>query len=260
MTPDQLIKELSQVVDSSIARESILSYIEMEQRFLAGDWSPTGLSGGRLCEAVSRGIYQLDTGVVNHNMLPGGIGDYILRQKNAAHNLDYPDRQHIMKMIESIYKLRSDRGFVHISTKHDANYLESMLIIHGAKWILSDFLRIAWNDDKLVVGEVISSIAQMENSLIHELDGKPMVLSANVSVAEEVLLLLSHAHSNRILRSDLNSYMVGRKATAISTAISRLISVRQVRSAGASELVLTPEGQKRVRDVIAPKLLHPRQI
>lgn len=256
MTPESLAQELAKVVDISFAREAISAYIEIEQRFIAGDWSPAGLNGGRLCEAVARGIYQLDTGQVNHSLNPGGVTDYLIRQKNASHLLDTSDRVGISRAIDSIYKIRSDRGFVHISPKHDANYMDSMFVLHGAKWILSEFLRIAWTSDKQVIGEVIASIAQMETALVHEMDGEPLVLASSMTVAEEVLILLNHASQNRLSRSDIGKYASGRSSGSISTALSRLMDAREIRPVGKSEYALTPTGQKRVREIIIPKLVN----
>src|SRR5690349_19763573 len=101
LTPEELIVELSGVVDMSLARASIESYVEMQQRFLAGDWKPAELDGGRLCEAVSRCLLQLDTGKVNHKKLPGDIRDILLDNK-IAHNLAWKERYHITKAIELI--------------------------------------------------------------------------------------------------------------------------------------------------------------
>lgn len=79
LTPQQLIAELSTVVDSSLARNVVESYGEMEQRFLIGDWQPAELDGGRLCEAVSRCLYQLDTARISHSKSVGEIRNYCSR-------------------------------------------------------------------------------------------------------------------------------------------------------------------------------------
>ena len=62
----QLAAELAKIVDPTFASAIFDSYIEMEQRFFAGDWQPAELDGGRLCEAISRALYQLDCSYVMH--------------------------------------------------------------------------------------------------------------------------------------------------------------------------------------------------
>ncbi|HYE74042.1 MAG TPA: hypothetical protein VEF04_11960, partial [Blastocatellia bacterium] len=122
-----------------------------------------------------------------------------------THSLSQKDRYHISKAIEVVYKFRSDRGPVHISPLYTAKYMDSMLVIHMGKWIIAEFLRLAWNQDRQVIAEVIAQLVQLEHSLIHELDGKPLVLAKGISAPEEILLLLFDAPNNRLSRSELKN-------------------------------------------------------
>lgn len=222
MDPTDLIRELSMLVDPAFARGAVESYIDMQQRFLIGDWGPAELNGGRLCEAVSRAVLQIDTGKVNHSILPGKIRDILLDQK-ISHALTASDRNHISKAIEVVYKFRSDRGAVHISPLHLANDMDAMFVLHAGKWILAEFLRIVWTRNREQVGEVISQLVQLQHSLIHELDGRPKVLVKGIVAPDEVLLLLHHATGNQLSRSALKTYAEDQKPSTISTAISRLV-------------------------------------
>lgn len=254
ITSDQLINELANVVDYRFAEGAVNSYVEMLRRFLAGDWQPTEVDAGRLCEAVSWALYQMDQGISDGTKNPGAVRD-ILLSKNYNHNIvNISDRFHILKAIEVVYKFRSDRGPVHISPIHDANYMDSMFVLHSGKWILAEFLRLTWNKDRNLIGEVIAQLVQLEHSLIHELDGKPMVLATSVTAAEEVLLLLSHAPNNRLSRSELGDYIKSKSAPAVSTAISRLVALKQVRRADNGEVALTPNGQRYLSEVVFQKI------
>ncbi|WP_026733286.1 hypothetical protein [Fischerella sp. PCC 9605] len=253
LTSHQLIQELSKIVDPNLAHAVVECYVEMQQRFLAGDWQPTELDGGRFCEAISRCLLQMDTGKVDHTKLPGKVREDLL-DKNGHHRLGYKDRYHIAKVIEVVYKFRSDRGAVHISTEYTANYMDSMLVLHASKWIFAEFLRLAWNQDRQVVAEVIAQIVQLEHSIIHELDGKPLVLIKDISAIDEVLLLLFHADNNRLSRTELREQAANQKPQTVSVAISRLIRIKDIRPIGTNEVALTPNGQKRIIEQILPKL------
>src|SRR4051794_20366235 len=102
----RLAEELSAVIDPAFARAAVDAYVETEQRFLAGDWQPAELDGGRLCEAAARTLLQLDTGTVSHSELPRAA-QVILLDKNRPHALGEKDRQHITKVIDLVYKFRS---------------------------------------------------------------------------------------------------------------------------------------------------------
>lgn len=66
-------------------------------------------------------------------------------------------------------------------------------------------------------------------------------------------MLLYHALSNRLNRSELRLRAANQKPTTVNMAISRLIKDRSIRVAANAELALTPIGQKRVREQLLPK-------
>src|ERR1022692_4324613 len=122
LTSRQLIDELAKVVDPSFASAIVESYIEMQQRFFAGDWQPSELDGGRVCEAIARATYQLDSGTITHSQTPNDCCEKIEDEKNLhKHTVEPKARRHICRAIMLAYKFRSDRGSVHISPTYTAN-------------------------------------------------------------------------------------------------------------------------------------------
>ena len=254
LSAPQLILELSTIVDSSLARAAVESYVEMQQRFLAGDWQPTELDGGRLCEAIARCIHQLDTGSVTHSKLPGKICERLEDETpSITHQLNVKDRHHIARAIGLVYKFRSDRGAVHISPTYTANEMDSILVLHAGKWVFAEFLRLAWNKDRQLIAETISRIVQLEHSLIHELEGSPLVLAKGISAPEEILLLLNHAPGNRLKRELLREQAANQKNNNVNVAITRLIRDKEIRPISTDEVALTPIGQARIIKEIIPK-------
>ncbi|HEY0077819.1 MAG TPA: hypothetical protein VGB73_04170 [Pyrinomonadaceae bacterium] len=252
LTSKELVDELSNVVDPSLAQKVMESYGEIQQRFLAGDWQPAELNGGRLCEAVSRCLYQIDTGKVVHSKGVGEIRKYLL-DNSLPHAMAGKDRYHIVKVMEVVYKFRNERGAVHISPDYDANYMDSMLVLHAAKWVLAEFLRLAWRKDERVIASTIAQLVQLEHSVIHELDGKPLVLARGISATHEVLLLLNHAPDHRLSRLELQRQAANQRPQNVAVAIARLIEKKDIRPVG-EEVALTPNGQERVMTEILPKL------
>lgn len=172
--------------------------------------------------------------------------------KKRPHNLHSGDRHHFCKAIRLVYKLRSDRGPVHISPVYTANYMDSMLIVHVCKWMFAEFLRLAWNADKDIVAATIEQIVQLEHALIHELDGKPLVLARGIGAAEEVMLLLSHAVGNRLSRAQIREYARLQKPSTLNAAIAKLIVLREARVDDQGLISLTPKGQVRVMTEVIP--------
>jgi hypothetical protein len=256
LSAKQLKVELAKIIDPTFADAAVSSYVEMQQRFLAGDWQPTELDGGRLCEAIARACYQLDSGTVTHSQLPKELCEKIEDERNTRpHTLELKDRHHIARAIGLVYKFRSDRGSVHISPKYTADYMDSMLMVHASKWIFAEFLRIAWNKDKALIAETISQIVQLEYSLIHELEGVPLVLDERVSAPEEVLLLLNHAEGHKLSKEELKIQAKNNTEKSLNVAFSRLSKANEIRSTTTrGEIALTPKGQKRVIEKVIPSL------
>jgi len=254
----QLVAELSTLVDPTFAAAILDSYVEMQKRFFVGDWQPAELDGGRICEAVARAVYQLDSGTTTHSQLPNELCEKIEDLANLrSHNLTHADRVHICKAISLVYKFRSSRGSVHISPHYSADFMDSMLMVHAGKWILAEFLRLAWNKDKAVIAATIANIVQFEYSLIHELDGIPLVLDESVTAQQEVLLLLNHATGQRLSKNELRSQAKNSTVSAFNTAVTRLTKSNEIRvTSTPGELALTPKGQGRVILKIIPALKH----
>jgi len=252
ITPEQLKQDITTFVDPALASQLVDSYTKMQRRYYASDWQPSELDGGQFCEAVARAIYQVDTGNVSHDLLPGDISPQ-LKSKSAPHTLETKDRDHFCRVLQTVYKFRNDRGVAHISPIHTANHLDATLIIATVKWLFAEFLRLAWKKERNEVVAIIEAIVQLEHPLIHELDGKPLVLSNELSAPEEILVLLQHSSGGRYTRDELKQYTHTSPA-AINTAIGRLSDSRQVRIGDKGDIVITSLGEERVHDIILPKL------
>jgi hypothetical protein len=251
-----LESDLAGIVALALAKQLASSYVEMQQRYFSGDWKPAELDGGQFCEAVARALYQVDTGAATTD-LPGKIVEYLLDKGKAPglHSLDRKDRDHFCRVLATTYKFRSDRGVAHISPTYTANYADATLIVTNVKWMFAEFLRLAWNSDRNKVAAIIRAITQLEHPLVHELDGKPLVLSSALSAPEEALILLSRAPGGRLSRDELKSY-IRNTPNAVSTAITRLVTAREVRVSESGDIAITPTGERRVREVIVPKLTN----
>jgi len=252
---EQLKRDLAAFIDPSLASQLVDSYTNMQKRFYAGDWKPSELDGGQFCEAVARALYQFDSGVIEHE-LPGKLCDLLLdkgKQPPVHHKIDIKHRNHFCRVLQTIYKFRSDRGVAHISGLFNANQLDAMLIASTVKWLFGEFLLLTWKKDRSEVISIIEALVQFDHPLIHELDGVPLVLSNELSAAEEILVYLQHSSSGCLTRNELKQFIKKDQST-IGRAISKLSIDRQVRMSNAGEVVITPLGQARVYEIIIPKL------
>src|SRR5207247_7086318 len=115
------------------------------------------------------------------------------------------------------------RAAVHIYPTYSANYMDSMLVLHAGKWLMAEFLRLSLQQDRESVAQLIEQLVQLQHSLIHELDGKPLVLVKGIAAPDEVLLLLFHATNNRLGRAEWRQYAASQNPNTLRTALARLI-------------------------------------
>ena len=90
------------------------------------------------------------------------------------------------------------------------------------------------------------------HALIHELDGKPLVLQTGITAREEVLLLLSPASTNRLTRAQLRD-AARQKPVTLNAAITKMLAAKELRTADDGALALTPNGQRALTQEIIPK-------
>lgn len=257
MIPEQLKRDIATIVDAVFAEEIVTSYLEMQQRYHAGDWMPAELDGGHFCEAIARAFYQLDTGTITHKDLPGEIIKQLRDQVKVSSTHVFPlkDRDHFCRVLETTYKFRNDRGIAHVSAAYNANHLDANLVIANIKWLFAEFLRLGWKKDRNEVAEIIEAIIQLEHPLIHELDGRPLVLSNKFTAQEEVLVLLQHSPGGCLTRVQLKEY-VKKSASAVNKAVNDLSESRYIRLKG-SDVFIMPPGVQHIREVIKTKAPTP---
>lgn len=254
MNKGGLAQELFNIIDSSLANELLNSFKEMEQRFAIGDLKPTGLEGGRFCEAVARSLYQIDAGKFSPNKSVSTIVEYLIDENQSRnHVLDAKDRKHVGKVLSTAYKFRSDRGAIHISTKYTANELDATFVIGCIRWLFSEFLRLSWNSDRNTLAEIVSSIVEIKFPVIHMHEGEPLVLNAEITCDEEILLILFTAPGGSLEKRAIHNF-VQKSASSIRNSLGRLKRKRFVREKDNVE-ILTPLGRKFVLENLARKLV-----
>jgi hypothetical protein len=231
--------------------------VDLERRFVMGDWEPATLNGGQFAEIASRIIYHVDSGNLNRRK---GVDDclgYVEDEKNSNSH-SFPHRRtvlHLCRVLRTIYKFRSQRGAVHIDPDYTANEVDSTLIMALARWTISELLRVFWTGPTPDIARVIREIVRFEVPAILVIDNKPLVLRTDCTVEEEIVLLLHNA-GEKGMSPALIGQSVPKSAPQVTKALQRLVSpsTRQAVKRADQSYVLTPNGTKRVLEELGDKL------
>ena len=252
-----LLGQLSPSLDNQLVESLIKEFLDLERRFVLGDWEPATLDGGQFAEIASRIVYHIDANNLNRRK---GVDDCLgyVEDENNSNQHAFPHRRtalHLCRVLRTIYKFRSQRGAVHIDPDYTANEMDATLIMSLSRWTMSELLRVFWTGPKPDIAQVIREIVRFEVPAILVIDNKPLVLRTDCTVEEEILLLLHNAGERGMTRK-LIGESVPKSAPQVTTAIKKLISpsLREAVKRADATYVLTPNGVKRVIEELGDKL------
>lgn len=247
MDTKKLKHELSKSIDATLAHQLIEEFTALEEAFVLKKWKYTELNGGRFTEVASRIIYSVDSGNLS---LTKSVDDCLkyIDNNNVPHH--FPEAQaarHMAKVLRSVYKLRSQRGAVHVSPAYTANEIDSRFVIESVRWLLADILRVFVTSDLTAVEEAVRDLARFPYPVIRLYDGTPFVQAVNFSTEEEILAQL--LYSNDSLSTTELIKLVHRDQAGIRRAIVKLSSAK-VREVTGDKLAwhITDLGIQRIEE------------
>lgn len=257
MDIQQLQINISSQLDSRLIELFLEEFLDVERRYVLGDWEPATLNGGQLVELGARIIYHVDSGNLNRNKGVDPCLKYIEDPTNNNSHA-FPHRRsalHLCKTLRTLYKFRSQRGAVHIDPDYSANELDATLVVSLSRWVVAEVLRIFWNGDTKIVALAIKEIVRYNVPAVLEIDNRSLVLRTDCSVEEEILILLHNKGEAGLSRTDLGK-AIPKPPPSITKAIQSLASSakRQVVKKSTGNFVLTPGGAKRIQTELADKL------
>jgi hypothetical protein len=192
MSPDDLATALSASIDATLAQQLIDESVSLEEAFLLKKWKYTELDGGRFAEVAARIVYAVDSGNVS---LTKSVDDCLKYIDNQQVPHYFPEPQgaiHLSKVMRAIYKLRSQRGAVHVSATYTANEIDSRLVIECARWVFAEVLRIFVVSDREKVADIVRKLARFPQPLIRTIENVPLLQSISFTAEEEIL---AHLHN-----------------------------------------------------------------
>jgi len=257
MDKNHLINQISPPIDNDLAKSLIAEFLDIERRYILGDWEPATLNGGQFAEIAARIIYHIDSGTLNKRK---GVDPCLKYVEDPNNNNDhsFPGRRaslHLSRTLRTIYKFRSQRGAVHIDPDYTANELDSTMVVALARWVIAEILRIFWSGSDSDIARTIKEIVRYEVPAVLVTDDRHLVLHTDCTVEEEILLLLHNAGENGMSRTEVGT-SIPKSPTSITRALQKLISHshRQVLLGSDEQYRLTPNGTRRIFEELAGRL------
>jgi hypothetical protein len=252
----KLVAELSPPLDSLLCNQLLDEFMSAERRFIQRDWGPVELDGGQFCEILARTLYHQDSGNLNHTKSFDDCVRYIDNESVTHAILPRHDALHIVRVLRTIYKFRSQRGAVHISPTYAPNHMDAKLVVECVRWAINETLRIFWRGDREAVARAIRELLQFDVPAVGVFEDIMLVQRTDLTAEEEILVLLHYAGEVGFTRTE-----VGKHAQCSPTSVSRVLqklaapACRQVILLASGRYRLSDLGSKRIREQLSDKLL-----
>ncbi len=227
-TSSVLIQFLGQATHPTLSEQLFQEATDLEEAFALKRWKYTELDGGRFAEVAARIIYGVDSGTYN---LTKGVDDCLkyIESEQVSHN--FPNRQsanQLAKILRAVYKLRSQRGAVHVSPIYTANEIDSRMVLEGVRWVLAELLRVFVTTDEDALVTAIEELSRFPHPMIRNYGGQPLVQVTVLTSEEEVLVHLLHDRAGMTLTQLIR--LIPKDQAGVRRAIKHLVSgkVRQI--------------------------------
>ncbi|NEW91626.1 hypothetical protein [Rhodopseudomonas sp. BR0M22] len=252
----RLLSELSPPLDHLLCTQMLDEFISAERRFIQRDWEPSQLDGGQFAEVTARVFYHMDSGTLSHSKSFDDCAKYIESESVTHAITPRHDSLHVIRVLRTIYKFRSQRGAVHISPTYTPNHMDSKLVIESVRWVMNETLRRFWRGDREVVARAVRELLQFDVPAVGVFDDKIIVQRTDLSADEEILILLHYSGEQGFSRTRLGQ-IAQVSQPAVTKSLQKLSSpnCRQVIQLSNSNYRLTDLGSKRIREDLSGKLI-----
>ncbi len=251
-----IVSQLSPPLNEYLTRQLFEEYSSCERRYIQRDWEPAELDGGQFCEVAARIWYHQDSGNLNLKKNFDDCGSYI-ENEQVTHLIQIRHNAlHVIKVLRTVYKFRSQRGAVHISPNYSPNHMDARLILENVRWVMNETLRVFWNSDREKVAALIRELLQFEVPAIGKYGKHILVQRTDLTTEEELILLLHYSGDAGFSRTELGKYCQS-APSSITNCLSKLKSKthRQIIEITKGQYRLTELGSKRVREDLTDKMI-----
>lgn len=256
--PSSLLEQLCPPLNTVLAEQLINEFISLERRYVLRDWEPAELDGGQFAEILARVLYHIDSGTLNVSKPFDECLRFVEDSKNANIQKITPHNSalHLARVLRTVYKFRSQRGAVHISSTYSANHMDARLIAECVRWLMMEAIRLFLQCSQESAVKLIRELLEFDVPCVGKFDDVLLVQRTDLSSEEEILILLHYSGQSGLSRRDIGIHCLC-AASAISKSISKLASpnYRQVIKLPSGNFRLSDLGEKRIREKMADKLL-----
>lgn len=239
-------------VPLGLRKELFDAYRKIERNFRESRWEPSELNGGKLCEVV----YSILNGHFTGNFpasasKPNNMVDACRALESAGATFPRSMRIQIPRMLVALYEIRNNRGVGHVGGEVNPNFMDAICVLHTAKWIMCELIRVFHNLSTEEAARVIDVLSDRELTLIWKINGVSRILDNSLSMTDKTLALL-YGSTEGVHENDLTSFVEhSNKSIYRRDVLRRLHKKRLIEYDSISRTsVISPLGVRHVEEKI----------
>ncbi len=242
--------QILQAIPAGLRTPLLQEFDSILQNYLEGRWSPAELSGGHFCEIVYTILEGHASG--KYATKPSKPSNFVSACKLLEANRSVPRSFQILipRLLPALYEIRNNRGVGHAGGDVDPNYMDSTAVVGIVKWIVAELIRVLHGvstQDAQVSVDALTEIAIPEIWSQGEIR---RVLDPNLSIIEQVLLLLA-TYGSVVELEKLEQWIEPENPAYLTRTIRRLHKERMLELNESKKNVrILPPGAKRVSEAI----------
>lgn len=238
---------LESAYNKTIAKKIVSSYTEIESNFFLEKWKPSELDAGHFVESVRRLIeLELTGSYTRFNQRLSNFNDSVLTIYEQQSG-DESFRMLIPRVLKSIYNIRNKRGVGHIKDI-SPNEMDSTLILHSVKWVLSEIVRLKSNLSIPETQKLINSIVERKVEIIWKEETFQRILNTNISAKDQVFLLLYDKSPQQV--ETLRSTIEYQSKSNFYNIINALHKERYIEKMESGMCFISPKGVVKAEELI----------
>jgi hypothetical protein len=206
---------LSPMLGGGLADDLVRDFLKIRQDHATGTLERA--SPGKFVETTVQCLQHLARG--SHDLKPDV--DRFLREVEGDARIPEGLRVCVARIARAMYTLRNKRNVAHKAAAVDPNEMDLAFAHHASSWIMSEFLRNATSVSMDEAAALIALVQAPVGTLVEDIDGTLIVL-ADVSIRDELLLLLHSRYPERVSKGDVDKSLSRRNAGSVRKALSDL--------------------------------------
>lgn len=234
---------LAKTLPQKLADELVEHFLEIRRDVATGTLGRA--SPGKFVETVVQVLQALENGG-KYDAQPK-VDPFLKRLESRQSTLPDGFRICAARLARGMYALRSKRNIVHKAEIEPASY-DLRLLYAGAQWVLTELLALAGGVPGDEAARLVAEVQLPVGELVEAI-GERKIVHAEMTVADEALVLLMTSYSDPISVADLSKSMDRRRPGSVRKAITALWKKKLVHRDDNGDVVLTEPGLRAAIDV-----------